>query len=50
MAIDPVWFTIEQITRILRGMGWMVVATNTEGPTIKITIEKQKPFGGGGEK
>ena len=50
MAIDPVWFMIEQITRILLGMGWRVVATATEGPMIRITIEKQKPFSGGGEK
>ena len=45
MAIDQVWFAIEQITRILQGLGWTVVATDTQGPTIKITIEKQKLTG-----
>lgn len=48
MAIDPVWFMVEQITRILQGMGWRVIATDTEGPAVRITIEKQKPFGAGG--
>ena len=48
MAIDPVWFAIEQITRILQGLGWSVVATEAEGPIIRITIEKPKPFGAGG--
>ena len=42
MAIDPVWFAIEQITRILQGLGWTVVATDTQGPTMRITIEKPK--------
>ncbi len=43
MAIDPVWFAIEQTTRILESYGWKVIATDTSGPTIKITIEKEKP-------
>lgn len=43
MAIDPVWFTIEQITRILQGLGWVVIATDTQGELITITIQKKKP-------
>jgi len=42
MAIDIIQFQIEQITRILSSIGWKVISTSTEGPTIKITIEAEK--------
>lgn len=48
MAVDPIWFMIEQITRILQGLGWTVVATDTSGPMARITAEKPKPRTTGG--
>ncbi len=43
MAIDPIWFTIEQTKRILEPMGWKLVMTDTSGDMIRITLEKEKP-------
>lgn len=42
MAIDAVWFAIEQIRRVLESMGWKIIAQDTGGPTAKVTIEKNK--------
>jgi hypothetical protein len=42
MQLDPVWFAIEQIRRILDSMGWKVVAQDTAGDTARLTVEKPK--------
>jgi len=42
MQLDPVWFAIDQIRRILDSMGWKVVAQDTTGDKVRLTVEKEK--------
>jgi hypothetical protein len=42
MAIDLESFAVEQIRRVLLSMGWKVIATDSTGPKIRITVEKEK--------
>jgi len=42
MAIDPIWFAIEQTSRVVKSLGWEVVKTDTTGDTVDITISKKK--------
>jgi len=42
MVIDPIWFAVEQLRRILEGMGWTIIAQDTGGDKVRITIEKPK--------
>uniref|UniRef100_A0A6H1ZW81 Uncharacterized protein n=1 Tax=viral metagenome TaxID=1070528 RepID=A0A6H1ZW81_9ZZZZ len=42
MQLDPVWFAIEQIRRVLESMGWKIVAQDTGGDRARVTIEKLK--------
>ena len=42
MQLDPVWFAIDQIRRILESMGWKVIAQDISGESARLTIEKLK--------
>ena len=42
MQLDPIWFAIDQIRRILESMGWKVVAQDTTGDSARLTVEKLK--------
>jgi len=42
MAIDPIWFAIEQTSRVVKSLGWEVTKTDTTGDTVLITISKKK--------
>ena len=42
MQLDPIWFAIDQIRRILESMGWKVVAQDTTGDAARLTVEKPK--------
>jgi len=41
--MDNVQMEIDQISRVLEGLGWKIVATNTDSPDIRITAVKKKP-------
>ena len=42
MAFDPVWFAVDQIRRVLESMGWTIIAQDTGGDIVKLTVEKSK--------
>lgn len=42
MQLDPIWFAVEQIRRVLESMGWKIVAQDTAGPIVRLTVEKNK--------
>jgi len=42
MQLDPVWFAVEQIRRVLESMGWKIVAQDVAGPDVRLTVEKPK--------
>lgn len=42
MQLDPVWFAVEQIRRVLESMEWKVVAQDITGDVVRLTIEKPK--------
>ena len=42
MQLDPVWFAVEQIRRVLESMGWKIVAQDTAGAAVRLTVEKLK--------
>ena len=42
MQLDPVWFAVEQIRRVLESMEWKIVAQDTAGPVVRLTVEKPK--------
>ena len=41
--MDAIQMEIDQISRVLEGLGWRIVATNTDSPEIRITAIKKKP-------
>ena len=41
--MDIIQMEIDQISRVLEGLGWRIVATNTDSPEIRITAIKKKP-------
>ena len=41
--MDTIQMEIDQISRVLEGLGWRIVATNTDSPEIRITAIKKKP-------
>ena len=41
--MDTTQMEIDQISRVLGGLGWRIVATNTDSPEIRITAIKKKP-------
>lgn len=45
MAVDPVQFLIDQVTRVLQAMQWRVVRSDTSGSDIELTIRRPKPPG-----
>ena len=44
--MDTIQMEIDQISRVLEGLGWRIVATNTDSPEIRITAIKKKPAAG----
>jgi len=42
MQLDPVWFAVEQLRRILESIGWTITAQDTAGPDVVVTIKKSK--------
>ena len=41
--MDTTQMEIDQISRVLEGLGWRIVATNADSPEIRITAIKKKP-------
>lgn len=42
MAIDPVWFAIEQLRRIVESLGWRMVSSKEEGDNVIVEFTKKK--------
>jgi hypothetical protein len=40
MQLNPVWFAVEQLRRILASIGWEITAQDTGGPNVVVTIQK----------
>jgi len=42
MPLDPEWFAVEQLRRVLESLGWKIIAQDTAGTNVTVTIQKPK--------
>jgi hypothetical protein len=45
MTIQADDFKIEQLRRVAASLGWKIIATDSTGPNIRVTLETEKSKG-----